>query len=343
MRVAITGATGNVGTRLVERLLAERLPSGDVVEEIVAISSRLPEDEVGLSPRVTRRRIDLGTTGSAAELRTAFAGVDAVVHLAFLLQPSRDPALMAAVNVDGTGRVFDAVGATGVDTLVHTSSLGAYSEGPQDRAVDETWPTGGLHTSTYSRHKAICERLLDVFEDTHPAVRVARVRPALVLQAGAGAEQGRYFLGRLLPRLVPRPGSVPILPAPPRLRLQVVHTADLADAFARILFDPTARGAYNVAADPVLDPPALAHAVGARWVSVPASLLRGLVDVSWRLGLQPTDPGWVDLGMLVPTLDTTRIRSLGWVPSRGAEGVVREALQGVADGAGGSTPPLRPR
>lgn len=342
MRVAITGATGNVGTRLVERLLAE-----DAVEQVVAIASRLPDaatDAVAQSPRVVRRRIDLGTEESAGACEAAFAGVDAVVHLAFLLQPSRDPALMAAVNVDGTRRVFEAAAAAGAGTLVHTSSLGAYSEGPQDRAVDESWPTGGLHTSTYSRHKAACERLLDTFEAAHPAIRTVRIRPVLTLQAGAGAEQGRYFLGRLLSRLVPGPGSLPVLPAPARLRLQVVHAEDLADAFARAVLDPTARGAYNVASDPVLDPRTLAGALGARWVPVSAAVLRGVVDLTWRLGLQPTDPGWVDLAMLIPTLDTTRVRTeLGWAPRHGAEDVIRESLRGVADGTGADTPPLQPR
>ena len=37
--------------------------------------------------------------------------------------------------------------------------------GPKDRRVDESWPTTGIPTSFYSRHKAEVERLLDRFEE----------------------------------------------------------------------------------------------------------------------------------------------------------------------------------
>ena len=62
--------------------------------------------------------------------------------------------------------------------LVYASSVGAYSPGPKDRAVDESWPTGGIQTSFYSRHKAEVERLLDVFETEHADVRSCACGPA---------------------------------------------------------------------------------------------------------------------------------------------------------------------
>ena len=73
--------------------------------------------------------------------------------------------------MDGSRRVFSAAAAAGVPALVYASSVGAYSPGPKDRAVDESWPTGGIKTSFYSRHKAEVEQLLDVFEAEHPEVR----------------------------------------------------------------------------------------------------------------------------------------------------------------------------
>lgn len=348
MKIAVTGATGNVGTRVVDRLRAD---AG--VEQVVGIASRLPElpgapdppaAAAGGATPVTWQAIDLGTDTAPAALAAALDGIDAVIHLAWLLQPSRRPALMERVNLGGTRKVLAAALAAGVGAVVHASSLGAYSEGPQDRAVDESWPTGGLHTSTYSRQKAAAERLLDEVEAQHPELRVVRIRPALVLQAAAGAEQGRYFLGRVLSRLIPSPAALPVVPLPGRLHLQVVHTEDIADLFVRAALDPAARGAYNGAADPVLDPAALAGALHARRVPVPAAVLRGVVDLSWRLGLQPTDPGWVDLGLLAPTMDSGRARrELGWTPSHDARDVLREALEGAASGAGADTPPLRPR
>ena len=62
--------------------------------------------------------------------------------------------------------------------LVYASSVGAYSPGPKDRRVDETWPTGGVPTSFYSRHKAEVERLLDAFEREHPTSASCACAPA---------------------------------------------------------------------------------------------------------------------------------------------------------------------
>src|SRR5918997_1583593 len=93
--------------------------------------------------------------------------------------PSRDEATLHATNVVGSRRVFEAAAAAGARALVYASSIGAYSPGPDDRPVDESWPTGGTPSSFYSRHKVATERALDALETAHPELRVVRLRPAL--------------------------------------------------------------------------------------------------------------------------------------------------------------------
>ncbi|MGH9012196.1 MAG: NAD-dependent epimerase/dehydratase family protein, partial [Acidimicrobiia bacterium] len=59
----------------------------------------------------------------------------------------------------------------------------------------------------------------------------------------------------------------------------------------------------------------------------PRSLLGAAASVSWRLHLQPTDPGWVDLVFAVPLMDTGRIRrELEWEPRYDAADAVTEIL-----------------
>src|SRR5215216_3901996 len=158
MRVVVTGATGNVGTSVVRALrLDERIDS------IVGIARRLPQAQL---EKVDWRAADIARDA----LEPLFEGADVVVHLAWLIQPSRDEATLRAANVDGSARVFAAAADAGARTIVHASSVGAYSPGPKDRAVDESWPTDGIQTSFYSRHKAEVERLLDRFEGEHPDV-----------------------------------------------------------------------------------------------------------------------------------------------------------------------------
>ena len=74
--------------------------------------------------------------------------------------------------------------------LLYASSVGAYSPGPKDRRVDESWPTGGTPTSYYARHKAEVERRLDRFEQEAPDVRVVRMRPGLVFKKEAARGYG---------------------------------------------------------------------------------------------------------------------------------------------------------
>ena len=332
MRIVVTGATGNVGTSLVAAL-----GSDSRVSEIVGLARRLPRLR---SPRTTWVQADVLT----APLEDLFRGADAVVHLAWLIQPSRDGALLEAVNVDGTRRVFEAAASAGVGALVHASSIGAYSAGPVDVAVDESWPTEGTASSFYSRHKVAAERMLDGIEAAHPDLRVVRLRPALIFKREAASGIRRLFAGPLLPSPLVRPGLLPVLPLPAGLCVQGVHTADVAEAYRLAATDERARGAYNVAAEPPLDAGTLARALEARAVRVPVGAVRAAADLSWRLRLQPTPAGWLDMGMAVPVMDARRIREeLGWTPRHRADEALLELLEGIREFAGAPTPPLEPR
>ncbi len=331
MRIVVTGATGNVGTRVVEALGAD-----ERVTEIVGLARRLPS---WAPPKTRWVAADILT----ADLERHFSGAAAVIHLAWLIQPARDERTTHAVNVDGSRRVFAAAAKAGVGALVHASSVGAYSPGPKDRTTDESWPTEGIPTSFYSRHKAEAERALDEVEVGNPRLRVVRLRPGVIGQREAGTQIRRLFAGPFLPTALVRPDLVPVVPDVPGLRIQVVHARDVAEAYRLAALTDSARGAYNVATEPVLDPDSLAAALGARKVPVPARALRAAASLSYRARLQPTPPGWLDLGLGVPIMSTARIRSeLGWRPAHSATDVLLELMAGMRESAGRPTPPLDP-
>jgi UDP-glucose 4-epimerase len=331
MRIVVTGATGNVGTSVLPALAAD-----PAVTEIVGIARRRPELSL---PRTTWVAADVVD----APLAELFRGADAVIHLAWLIQPSRDESVTYAVNVEGSRRVFEAAAEAGAKTLVYASSVGAYSPGPKDRAVDESWPTEGIPSSFYARHKAATERALDAIEAAHPALRVVRLRPALIFKREAASGIRRLFAGPLLPSPLVRPDLIPVLPLPAGLRVQAVHADDVAEAYRLAATDDRARGAYNVAADPVLDAATLGRALGARPVTVPVRAVRAAADLSWRVRLQPTPAGWLDMGMAVPLMDSGRIRrELGWAPRTTADAALLELMDGMRRRAGAPTPPLAP-
>ena len=333
VRVVVTGASGNVGTSVLDALQAD-----DTVESVVGLARRTPDREIVAYrwPKVTWQQADVVT----ADLEPIFRGAQAVVHLAWLIQPSHKLDVLRAANVDGSARVFRAVAAAGVRTLVYASSVGAYSPGPKDRPVDEAWPTGGVDSSYYARHKAEVERLLDGFEADNRDVRVVRLRPGLIFKREAASRIRRLFFGRLLPSRLLHPTLIPVVPRTPNLVFQAVHTTDVAEAY-RLALVSDVRGAFNVAADPVLDPDELGRVLHARPVPVPGAVLRVAADASWRLRLQPTPPGWIDLALNVPVLDTARIRrEVGWSPRVSAGDALVDLLEGLAHGADGPTPAL---
>ncbi|MDQ3990580.1 MAG: NAD-dependent epimerase/dehydratase family protein [Actinomycetota bacterium] len=324
----MTGATGNVGTSLL-RLLG----TDPAVTSIVGLARRRPEVEW---PKVEWVAADV----SRDDLDGVFRGADAVVHLAWLIQPSHRIDVLEATNVAGTKRVFEAAANCGAHTLVYASSVGAYSPGPKHPPVDEGWPTEGIGTSFYSRHKAATERLLDHFEAQYPAMRVVRLRPGLIFKAEAASGIRRLFLGRLLPPQLLKPSRIPIVPRTDRLVFQAVHTEDVAEAYRLALLGDV-RGAFNIAAEPVLDPDELARILGARPVPMPSKVLRLGADLSWRAHAQPTPPGWVDLAVDSPIMDTSRARrELGWQPTRTSAEALCELLEGFADRSFGPTPAL---
>jgi nucleoside-diphosphate-sugar epimerase len=338
--VAVTGASGNLGTALLRRLTAP--DSG--VAEVRGLARRQPPDTAPYD-RVRWHVADLGQVDSADVLPGFLDGADAVVHLAWALQPGREPDALRRVNVGGTGRVVRAAAEAGVAHVVHLSSLGAYAPGAVGQRVSEDWPTTGIPSSQYSRDKSEAERVVREIAARHRDVTLTVVRPTLVLQPDAGSEIGRYFLGPLLfgaARLLP--GAVAkLLPLPlPAVSVAFVHADDVADAIVRIL-GRRAAGPFNLAAEPLMNAAAIARALGTRRVPVPAVALRTALQTAFAAHLVPTEPGWLDIAVGAPALDATRAhRLLDWTPEHRGDEVLARFVAALGRGEGGEGPLLHP-
>jgi UDP-glucose 4-epimerase len=331
MRVVVIGATGNVGTSVVSALAADLS-----VTSILGLAHRLPDWH---PDKTTWQRLDVATGDVTPHLR----GADAVVHLAWLFQPTRNPRITWRANALGSLRVFEAVARSQVPVLVYASSVGAYSPGPKDSPVAEDWPTHGWPQAAYGREKAYVERALDIFERDHPKTRVVRLRPGFIFKREAATEQRRLFAGPFLPHRLVRPGLVPFMPDIPGLRFQALHADDVGEAYRLAVTEPVS-GAFNIAADPVIEPRVLADLLNARLVPAPEWLLHGAAAAAWHLRLVPASPDLLDMLLRLPIMDTTRARTeLGWTPAHTAVEAIEALLEGTRAAADLETPPLSSR
>jgi UDP-glucose 4-epimerase len=335
VRVAVTGATGNVGSLVVEQLLAAG-------HEVTGIARRAPAGgESG--PGLRWLELDLTAANRRERLHEAFTGLDTVVHTAWGFQPTRNTAYLQRLDVGGTAAVLEAAAACGVGHLVHVSSVGVYSPGHDVGPVDEDWSTGGTPGLAYSRHKSAAERLLDAHEavpgDLLP--RIARMRPSLMAREEVGGALDRYTLPSLLPAAAL--GALPVLPLDRGFRVQLTHTSDVASGICAAV-QQGATGPFNLAADPVLTPADVAEAFGATSVHLPWRALRALATAAWAARLQPVDPGWLDMAWDVPVLSSRRARDeLGWAPRHDPREVLAHVVRGMVHQNGLATPALRPR
>ncbi|UJP39623.1 Rossmann-fold NAD(P)-binding domain-containing protein [Cellulomonas palmilytica] len=81
-----------------------------------------------------------------------------------------------------------------------------------------------------------------------------------------------------------------------------------------------------------------------RVVHLPARAVRAAQAAAWRARLVAVGPGWLDMALEAPLLDTGRARAeLGWRPVHQPAATLAELLDGLASGTGTPSPPLHAR
>ncbi len=304
LSIAVTGAAGLVGGRLLPLLAAD-----PAVDRVVALDVREPE--------VTRaklgfQRVDIAGT----DLRPVLEGVDVVVHLAGIVDPIADEALMARVNVEGTRRVLAAAAAVGVRKVVRVSSATVYGAWPGNpQPLDEHAALRPNPRFSPAVQGAEVERLLAGWQREHPEVTVTTLRAAPVVGPGAERLPGRVLLGR--PPLRVRGTTIP---------LQVVHVDDLAAALALVARDDLP-GVFNVAADGWLTADA-ARAVlpRSRVPAFPREAIERALRHTWELGVGDVPPGVVPYLVHPWVIANDKLRAAGWTPRHTNEAAIAEAL-----------------
>jgi UDP-glucose 4-epimerase len=329
MRVAVLGATGNIGTSV-----SDLLSCDPEVDEVVRVARRHPGESLLANQQF--RSADV----THDDLRPILAGCDAVVHSAWAIHPMRRPTATWETNVAGTRNVLRCVIDANVGSMIYLSSVGAYAPRVGDAPVDEHWPIVGLAHLAYAREKAVIEGLLDRAAQTS-SLRIVKLRPTVVLKGEAASQFEHYFLGVALAaalRKVPR--RFRAIPLPDQMWVQAVHTTDVAEAVRLSLFSE-ASGAFNLAAPDPLDRRRIAQAIGGPSLPVPATVAVAAAGLGFHSRLVPASPGWLEMALRAPVLDCSKATDqLGWVPSVTAADALQEVVHGIELRSGRPTPPL---
>ena len=206
MRVLLTGALGNIGGHTVHALLEEG-------HDVVAFDLESPKARKLAARLDGRVHVRFGDVTDPASVRAALDGVDAVVHLAAILNPERAPELARRVNVDATRSLIAQMEASPTARrLVFASSQGVFGD-VQDREPPLRVDAPVSPTNEYGRHKVACEE----------AVRQSRLQWSILRLAGAPPI-----------RLTGYAHDPAILfDFSPDARFEYIHPADAGTAFAR--------------------------------------------------------------------------------------------------------------
>ncbi len=240
-RTLVTGATGFIGQRLVERLV-ER---GDEVACLVRATSRVePLEELGVE-RVVGTLDDQSEL--AAAVRQAFGGrgVEVVYHLAGLTHGSRLEDFMR-VNAEGTERLCAAMVEARQDdppVVVLVSSLAA--AGPSPPGVPHTEATPPAPISKYGRSKLAAEVAARRYANQ---LWLSIVRPPAVF--GPGDRDGLLLFKSL------RRFPLHAVPQMKGLPLSLIHVDDLVSALVAV----GDRGERVIPSDAEHDPTGLYYA-----------------------------------------------------------------------------------
>lgn len=212
MKILVTGATGLIGSHLVERLVARRYDLRVLVRSVSDLR-RLRGLGVELA---------YGDVRDYWAVREAVKGVDVVYHLAGVMRDWGARQLFLDVNVGGTEHICRACVAEGVKRLIHTSSVAATGMEDYPGVKDESAPliTNPREQHPYYYSKAEGERVVQRYAGEH-GLKVTILRPSYTY-GPRELNVGVYIVACLLQR------HFYLLPGNGRNYHQMLYVTDVA-------------------------------------------------------------------------------------------------------------------
>ncbi len=296
MRYVITGGSGYIGSRLVDHLSKR-----EDTEQIVVCDVKPPS---AFRPNVEFERLDV-RDGDACRALLARVKPDALVHLAFILNPSHDEHFMYDVDVNGTHNVLESAAAAGTEHVLVTTSAVAYGAFPDNPVpITEDHPVRGVADFSYARDKTESDRLCQLWGLRHPERTLTIVRPCIVF----GPNVDNYLV-RIWTK-APFQADVGQLQS----KVQFVHEDDVVDGVIRLLEGRHA-GAFNVSGDGEMTLRETAEEIDVPIRKMPMFAYRLLARVLWALRVSEAPPGQIAFAVHPWLVSNEKLkRETGWAP-----------------------------
>ena len=298
MRYLITGGSGYIGGRLIDELSAR-----EETELIVDVDVRPPPRQW---PKTEFVKGDVRDRAAIKDLLERHE-IDALVHLAFILNPIRDEAKMYDVDVNGTQAVLQAASEAEVKQVMVTSSATAYGAFPDNpKPIAEDWPVRGAPDFSYAKHKADSDRICQLWALENPDAVMTIVRPSIVF----GPSVDNFIV-----RAIENNPFIPILDGVDE-EFQLVHEDDVVSALFALL-DGKHTGAFNLAGDGLLTWRRAAELIDKKTREVSLKNMKRFSGLLWRLHVPRTEapPGNLDFIRYPWVVSTEKLKSTaGWQP-----------------------------
>jgi nucleoside-diphosphate-sugar epimerase len=322
LTVAVTGPTGTFGVALMPLLQDDQK-----VTRIIGIARR-PFDPAERG--WTKMEYRQGDVRDPAALEAAFDGADVVVHLAFLII-SGNKETTQAINVEGTLNAFRAAAEAGARRFVYASSIAAYGfHHDNPIGMTEDWPTRPAERLFYAQEKAELEHLLQAEAEKHPETDLYLLRPPIVLGPDAVGAKAQLSPGllQLLQTVHSGIRRLRVVPAvAPDLPMQLIHQDDVAAALQLCVDAAGPPGAYNIAADDIVNGSDVLRELGFLPLAVPGKPVAAVARAISSLPFLPSGMQWVEAMSHPAIMDTTKARTeLGWAPKHSALESLRASL-----------------
>ncbi len=262
--IAITGAAGYIGSRLLDHILEKQ-----EVLKVIAIDNK---PIIGIHPKLIAAQIDINASLDSLFLDNQ---VDTIIHLAFVIQQLRDRSASIKANIEGTYNLLSAVEKTGVKKLIYLSSSTVYGALPDNLDFltenDTPRPSREFH---YAWDKRKAEIALEKSQGLSNGIEISILRSSIVMGPNA---QNSITDSLSNPFLIGIRGSNP--------QLQFTHESDLVEIIWQFIAE-SHTGIYNIAGPGSIAWSEVAKRSGTKMIWLSPRIAYGILTMLWKLRVQ---------------------------------------------------------